>query len=459
LEVPRNADIAAIKKSYRSLVLKYHPDKNPEDPETAQKKIREINDAYAILGNPSKRAAHETHAQGAEVLARAPPTSRISSDYTTAAHRRNDIVLPPEFFLLPLGSADKFLRVVDRGLVFHSRDDAKSTPFSEFFALATFAIYWLPEANNPDRKAKFGGQCRLQTRPNMGADGQMKGTPGWLSFGLSPGMSSSDVMLSPTTTQHSDLIDLVFVPSPVFPNAFRFESAFYQNHFLAFEPPTRCQMTGQLDQFSVIDFMIEGVHTCKQFQTLDEVLLPVVLRLGGDKIYVPLTAICQDFSVREYFQVGMKCEWDFDDFAIYFHAHHETWDYNEKQLSLRMRSKASSDTPKQPPAKRAKVAPNRAPTKVLVLNNLVGAGEVDSDLEEETADEARKCGKLSSSSIKELKDLPDDEAVRIFLEFEEVESASKAFDVFNGRIFDGRAVKAWYYEEALYKEGDLRGSM
>lgn len=455
LEVPRNADLAAVKKSYRTLVLKYHPDKNPDDREAAGKKIRDINAAYAVLGNPSKRAAQETHAEGSECLLKA--TSRIVSDYTTAAHRRNDVLLPTHFFLQPLGSPDKFLRCVDRSLSFHAREDAKTAGFDEFFATATFAIYWLPEANNPDRKAKFGGQCRLQTRPSMGKDGSMLGTSGWLSFGLCPGVSSSDVMLSPTTAGLSspELTDLILVPSPAYPRTFRFESAYFPGHFFCFDPPTQCLMTGSKDQFSTIDFMFEEVNTCHQFQTLDEVLLPVLKSLGGDVIYVKLTTICQDPSVRQFFQLGMKCEWDFDDFAIYFHAHDEIWDYNAGQQSLRIRSKKDEGS-KPPPAKRSKPSvPKRPPTKVLLLENLVGAGEVDSDLEEETAEEAGKYGKVNKCTIKEIKGVPDEEAVRIFLEFEAVESASKAFDVFEGRLFAGRTVNAQFYDEALYKEGSL----
>merc|ERR1712083_718804 len=91
-------------------------------------------------------------------------------------------------------------------------------------------------------------------------------------------------------------------------------------------------------------------------------------------------------------------------------------------------------------AKRAKL--NRGPTRVVLLTNLVGAGEVDEDLEEETAEEAGKYGKLVKCAVKECQGAPDNEAVRIFLEFEKVEAASKAYKDMNGRYFGGRTVKA-----------------
>mmetsp|Transcript_66903 Transcript_66903/g.143051 ORF Transcript_66903/g.143051 Transcript_66903/m.143051 type:complete len:319 (+) Transcript_66903:2-958(+) len=111
----------------------------------------------------------------------------------------------------------------------------------------------------------------------------------------------------------------------------------------------------------------------------------------------------------------------------------------------------------QPEAKQAKAGTtlNRPPTKVLLLNNLVGAGEVDEDLEGETAEEAGKYGKLKRCAIKEMKGLPDDQAVRIFLEYERVEDATKALVDMNGRYFGGRVVKAVFYDEQRYYSGDL----
>lgn len=113
----------------------------------------------------------------------------------------------------------------------------------------------------------------------------------------------------------------------------------------------------------------------------------------------------------------------------------------------------------QPNPKQAKPATtagaSRPPTRVLLLNNLVGAGEVDEDLEEETAEEAGKYGKLRKCVVKEIKGLPDDLAVRIFLEFEAVESSKKALIDMNGRFFGGRVVKARFFDEARFAAADL----
>lgn len=56
LGVAKNATEAEIKKAYRQMALKYHPDKNPGDKE-AEEKFKEAAEAYEVLSNPEKKVA------------------------------------------------------------------------------------------------------------------------------------------------------------------------------------------------------------------------------------------------------------------------------------------------------------------------------------------------------------------------------------------------------------------
>ena len=58
LGVDKNADDGAIKKAYRVLAKKYHPDMNPGDVE-AEKKFKEASEAYAVLSDPDKRRQYD----------------------------------------------------------------------------------------------------------------------------------------------------------------------------------------------------------------------------------------------------------------------------------------------------------------------------------------------------------------------------------------------------------------
>lgn len=58
LGISKTADIEEIKKAYRKLALKFHPDRNPND-KVAEERFKKINEAYAVLSDPEKRKQYD----------------------------------------------------------------------------------------------------------------------------------------------------------------------------------------------------------------------------------------------------------------------------------------------------------------------------------------------------------------------------------------------------------------
>jgi curved DNA-binding protein len=61
LGVSRSATDADIKKAYRRLAMKYHPDRNPGHEKQATEQFKEINEAYGVLGDPEKRQQYDRY--------------------------------------------------------------------------------------------------------------------------------------------------------------------------------------------------------------------------------------------------------------------------------------------------------------------------------------------------------------------------------------------------------------
>ena len=60
LEISKNSDNETIKKAFRKLALKYHPDRNQGDKE-AEEKFKKVNEAYQVLGDEEKRAIYDKY--------------------------------------------------------------------------------------------------------------------------------------------------------------------------------------------------------------------------------------------------------------------------------------------------------------------------------------------------------------------------------------------------------------
>lgn len=91
------------------------------------------------------------------------------------------------------------------------------------------------------------------------------------------------------------------------------------------------------------------------------------------------------------------------------------------------------------------------PSKIILLRNMVGGGEVDDELEPEVKDECTtKYGEVATVHIIEMQNRIPEETVRIFVEFRRIEHAIKALVDLNGRFFGGRQVRCCFYEAEKY---------
>ena len=59
LGVDKSADEAKVKKAYKRLAMKFHPDRNADDKATAETKFKEVRKAYDVISNPQKRQAYD----------------------------------------------------------------------------------------------------------------------------------------------------------------------------------------------------------------------------------------------------------------------------------------------------------------------------------------------------------------------------------------------------------------
>lgn len=115
---------------------------------------------------------------------------------------------------------------------------------------------------------------------------------------------------------------------------------------------------------------------------------------------------------------------------------------------------AEGPTPMAPPPRKRGLFSN--PTRVLLLKNMVGPGEVDAELEGETKEECSKFGPVRKCTIREMPGLSIEETVWTFVAFEKQESAVAAYLDMNGRFFGGRQIAASFFDEAKFDRGEFR---
>ncbi|XP_078088585.1 dnaJ homolog subfamily B member 6b isoform X2 [Mustelus asterias] len=115
LGVHKNASPDEIKKSYRKLALKWHPDKNPDNKEEAESKFKQLAEAYEVLSDSSKRNTYDRY--GKEGLANSGGGGHYGEGFNYGFTFRNPEDVFREFF----GGRDPFA------------DFFMDDPFDDFF--------------------------------------------------------------------------------------------------------------------------------------------------------------------------------------------------------------------------------------------------------------------------------------------------------------------------------------
>lgn len=100
---------------------------------------------------------------------------------------------------------------------------------------------------------------------------------------------------------------------------------------------------------------------------------------------------------------------------------------------------------------------NDSTSRVLLIRNAVGPGEVDESLDEEIGVECSKYGEVLDVLIFEVIEpgFPPEEAVRIFVQFEEAGAATRALSELRGRYFGGRTLMVELFDEERFEKREL----
>ncbi|VFQ89056.1 unnamed protein product [Cuscuta campestris] len=86
LQVDKNASDDELKKAYRKLAMKWHPDKNPNNKKDAEAKFKQISEAYDVLSDPQKRAVYDQYGEEGLKGQVPPPTDAGGWGGSTSFH-------------------------------------------------------------------------------------------------------------------------------------------------------------------------------------------------------------------------------------------------------------------------------------------------------------------------------------------------------------------------------------
>uniref|UniRef100_A0A8D1PEV8 DnaJ heat shock protein family (Hsp40) member B2 n=3 Tax=Sus scrofa TaxID=9823 RepID=A0A8D1PEV8_PIG len=178
LDVPRSATADDIKKAYRKKALQWHPDKNPDNKEFAEKKFKEVAEAYEVLSDKHKREIYDRY--GREGLTGAGTGPSRAEAGGGGPGFTFTFRSPEEVFREFFGSGDPFAELFD-----FSSSSFSFSPGAGAFRSVSTSTTFVQGRRITTRRIMENGQERVEVEE----DGQLKsitinGIPDDLALGL-----------------------------------------------------------------------------------------------------------------------------------------------------------------------------------------------------------------------------------------------------------------------------------
>jgi len=125
----------------------------------------------------------------------------------------------------------------------------------------------------------------------------------------------------------------------------------------------------------------------------------------------------------------------------------------QKESETAKRARTTENKEEAPEEVQAKL--NRSPTKVLLLTNVAPAKQPEETIKATVEEWVKKFGAVKECTVVRVPDVPEEDSIRVFVVFDSIKASSKAYASLRGQVTDGRALRARFYDEKRFQDGEL----